>query len=584
MTLTTQINTWEYLGDGVSTEFAYTARVDLSTDMVAVIDGVAGSIGYSVTGLGDDAGGLVIFNTPPADQANISLERLLPLQQTTDYPVRGPFPAKDHEGTLDRIVMMLQQQRTALLDVYGYLGIGNGGGTIFPLGGQVPKGLIAEWAGAPVTIPSGWFLCDGTNGTPDLSGRFVVCLDEDGTVFNNVGDIGGENEVVLTTNQMPNHEHDITPADATVLSTPGTSTTTGGSQLQASLSVDGVTGHSQAVGVAEAHNNVPVYYTLAYIQYQGGQSAPSFIGTFPNQIFSEGEVVSIDMSTEFFVGDGSNPIYTAIGLPPGITIDPVSGVISGTVAAGASASSPYSVTVTLTTGINPPATSFPVSVWTITTFPALGVGSSIWLNPTGITKSGSNITGWDNDVIASNPGGDLTNLSNTMPEATVNSLDVVSSANTSPRYQKNIVPYLQPSGFTMYVVGGFDAHTNDPASLVLGDPVNDIQIENAAGNIQIRGNAIGVLSQMAEDTNGHVWAIRSDSGNYRSRISGDPANWVTDATIIDQGFEYISILNDTNNLNTQAVGWVGEVLLYPAAHSDAQMDDIYAELLAKWGI
>jgi microcystin-dependent protein len=366
MTLTTQIQRWEYLGDGVSTEFAYNARVDISTDMVAVIDGVSGTIGYSVTGLGDDNGGLVIFNTPPADQANIALERLVPLQQTTDYPVRGPFPAKDHEGTLDRIVMMLQQQRTALLDVYGYLGIGNGGGTIYPLGGQVPKGLIAEWAGIPSTIPSGWFLCDGLNGTPDLSGRFVVCLDEDGTVFNNVGEIGGENEVVLTTNQMPNHEHDITPVDAVVLSFPGSSSTTGGSQLQASLSVDGVTGHSQAIGVAEAHNNVPVYYTLAYIQYQGGESAPSFIGTFPNQTFSDDEIITpINMSTEFFVGDGTNPIYTATGLPTGITIDPVSGIISGTVDSNASASSPYSVVVTLTTSINPPATSFPDSIWTI---------------------------------------------------------------------------------------------------------------------------------------------------------------------------------------------------------------------------
>jgi len=48
-----------------------------------------------------------------------------------------------------------------------------------------------------------------------------------------------------------------------------------------------------------------------------------------------------------------------------VTINATSGVISGTVAVGAGDLSPYDVQVTLTTSINPPATSFPVSVWTI---------------------------------------------------------------------------------------------------------------------------------------------------------------------------------------------------------------------------
>jgi microcystin-dependent protein len=30
------------------------------------------------------------------------------------------------------------------------------------------------WAGAVIDVPTGWVLCDGTNGTPDLRGRFVV--------------------------------------------------------------------------------------------------------------------------------------------------------------------------------------------------------------------------------------------------------------------------------------------------------------------------------------------------------------------------------------------------------------------------
>lgn len=37
----------------------------------------------------------------------------------------------------------------------------------------VPPGVIVAWWGSTDAIPSGWALCDGTNGTPDLRGRFI---------------------------------------------------------------------------------------------------------------------------------------------------------------------------------------------------------------------------------------------------------------------------------------------------------------------------------------------------------------------------------------------------------------------------
>lgn len=37
-----------------------------------------------------------------------------------------------------------------------------------------PVGGIIMWSGTVATIPSGWALCDGTNGTPDLRNRFIV--------------------------------------------------------------------------------------------------------------------------------------------------------------------------------------------------------------------------------------------------------------------------------------------------------------------------------------------------------------------------------------------------------------------------
>jgi len=51
----------------------------------------------------------------------------------------------------------------------GAITIGSGGTTG---GGFVPIGGIIMWSGS--SIPTGWGLCDGTQGTPDLRNRFIV--------------------------------------------------------------------------------------------------------------------------------------------------------------------------------------------------------------------------------------------------------------------------------------------------------------------------------------------------------------------------------------------------------------------------
>lgn len=40
-------------------------------------------------------------------------------------------------------------------------------------GDSIPAGVIAMWHGLLANIPTGWALCDGTNGTPDLRSKFV---------------------------------------------------------------------------------------------------------------------------------------------------------------------------------------------------------------------------------------------------------------------------------------------------------------------------------------------------------------------------------------------------------------------------
>ncbi len=55
---------------------------------------------------------------------------------------------------------------------------GSGGG-----GGNVETGTIVIWSGTIANIPTGWQLCDGTNGSPDLRDKFVVGAGYDGTTY-----------------------------------------------------------------------------------------------------------------------------------------------------------------------------------------------------------------------------------------------------------------------------------------------------------------------------------------------------------------------------------------------------------------
>lgn len=44
----------------------------------------------------------------------------------------------------------------------------------FKAADTVPQGVIVMWSGSTNSIPSGWALCNGSNGTPNLRDRFIV--------------------------------------------------------------------------------------------------------------------------------------------------------------------------------------------------------------------------------------------------------------------------------------------------------------------------------------------------------------------------------------------------------------------------
>lgn len=126
-------------------------------------------------------------------------------------------------------------------------------------GGSLPAGVIVMWSGAVNAIPEGWALCDGTHGTPDLRGRFVL----GNSASHAIGSKGGNETVTLTQKQIPTHNHDVYGSSGTI--TNSASEYINAAIINAgSVSKRGYTATS-LVGNNEAHNNMPPYYTLAYI-------------------------------------------------------------------------------------------------------------------------------------------------------------------------------------------------------------------------------------------------------------------------------------------------------------------------------
>jgi hypothetical protein len=137
--------------------------------------------------------------------------------------------------------------------------------------GLLPSGIICMWSGDIATIPNGWALCNGTNGTPDLRNRFVIAA---GGNYD-VGDTGDgsipshTHAFSATTNSTGSHSHAVT----CVYDEPGSlkgSSYKYNAQHYVSRSTGDAGAHAHTVsGTTGAHGagtqNIAVYYALAYI-------------------------------------------------------------------------------------------------------------------------------------------------------------------------------------------------------------------------------------------------------------------------------------------------------------------------------
>lgn len=179
----------------------------------------------------------------------------------------------------------------------------------------VPVGMIAMWSGTKV--PSGWVLCNGQNGTPDLRSKFILGA----TSSDNIGVAGGSTSHTLTVDELPSHSHTYSAATM-IESNEGGMLFSGGDDLLGNSNSNntGKTGNGKAIDI------MPPYYTLAFIMKCEAIDKDTgvvyrFVGSVDtfNELQSEhmsnnkvGDVYNIVTTGENYGWDGESWIFVGL--------------------------------------------------------------------------------------------------------------------------------------------------------------------------------------------------------------------------------------------------------------------------------
>lgn len=219
---------------------------------------------------------LVVTNPLGSDNKSQGDDHIRLIKQV----IKNTFP------NIDGPVTLTQTQINNLL---------NAGNEEFVENGQfIPSGVIVMWSGTVTNIPSGWSLCDGTGGTPNLGDRFIAGATVDaGGTLGGIDSTGGTNSnhnhtctvagTTLTEAQMPAHHHlmfvdgsePIGGLDqaSDYVSSQGSSGTSNKYILADSANVANV-GRTKSTGSGDSHthtatntsaSHLPAYYQLAFI-------------------------------------------------------------------------------------------------------------------------------------------------------------------------------------------------------------------------------------------------------------------------------------------------------------------------------
>jgi hypothetical protein len=136
-----------------------------------------------------------------------------------------------------------------------------------PSATPIPAGGIFLWSGSIGSIPAGYALCNGSNGTPDLRDRFVVGA---GSTYA-VNATGGSADAIVVSHTHtitdPGHLHnyftDVGSGEAAGTSSPYALLDDSTKTTPTTTASTGIT--NQSAGTSGTNANLPPYYALCYI-------------------------------------------------------------------------------------------------------------------------------------------------------------------------------------------------------------------------------------------------------------------------------------------------------------------------------
>jgi hypothetical protein len=164
-----------------------------------------------------------------------------------------------------------------------------GGSNTPTWGSGFPSGGIIMWSGTIATIPSGWYLCNGSNSTPDLRNRFIIGAFQDTssvaytTVTGADTQTGGTKDAIVVSHTHTatstvtdsGHQHTLTNygsaqagtdnGGAPVMASTGYSTGRDPNPTNTATTGITVATTNASSGSSGTNQNLPPYYALAFI-------------------------------------------------------------------------------------------------------------------------------------------------------------------------------------------------------------------------------------------------------------------------------------------------------------------------------
>ena len=171
----------------------------------------------------------------------------------------------------------------------GQVLVSAGSGNTPTWGNAFVAGMIMMWSGTIATIPSGWLLCNGSSGTPDLRNRFIIGAHSDSsgvantTITGTNTQTGGTKDAIVVSHTHTGtstvtdsgHSHTLTnygsaQAGSDNGGSPSMASTGYGTGRNPNPTDSATTGITVATSISTTGSsgtdqNLPPYYALAFI-------------------------------------------------------------------------------------------------------------------------------------------------------------------------------------------------------------------------------------------------------------------------------------------------------------------------------